>query len=106
MAGSKGLSGWDKDAMRRIRAHIRERMADGGGISQNEIAKRCLMTSGTLSKIMTEDRGVKVGMVLKLLIGLGVSGTKLLEENPDPKFFQNEPVPTPLRKIRLPRAEG
>lgn len=97
MPGSKGLSDWDKIAMRRIRAHVRAYQAESGA-SQNEVATRCQMTSGTFSKIMTSDRGTEVGNVLKLLLGLGLTATKLLEENPDPKFFQGEPVPPPLRR--------
>ncbi len=96
-----GTSDWDRDAMRRIRAHIRAVMDDTGA-TQNEVGARCGMSSGTLSKIMTNDRGIKVGMVLKLALGLGITSTKLLEENPDPKFFRGEPVPLPLRKMKSP----
>jgi hypothetical protein len=94
-----GKSEEDRDAMRRIRAHLRQQMKERG-ISQNEIGARCKMSSGTISKIMADDRGIKVGMVLKLLVGLGISATRLLEENPAPEFFNGDPIPPPLRPKR------
>jgi transcriptional regulator with XRE-family HTH domain len=94
-----GKSEDDVSAMRRIRAHFRQQMAERG-LSQNELGSRCGLSSGTISKIMTADRGVKVGIVLKLLRGLGISGTRLLEENPPEQFFNGDPVPPPLRPRR------
>lgn len=92
-----GTSEEDREAMRRIRAHFRQQMEERG-LSQNLLAAHCGISSGTISKIMTSDRGTKVGIVLKLLLGLGISATRLLEENPPDRFFEDEPVPPPLRR--------
>lgn len=89
----------DRDGMRRIRAHFRA-AANERGISQNALAELCGLSSGRISKIMNTEGAIKVGTILQLLRGLGITATRLLEENPDPEFFEGDPVPPPLRKRR------
>jgi transcriptional regulator with XRE-family HTH domain len=90
----------DIDGMRRVRAHIRAAAKDKG-VSQNALAQRCGLTSGRMSKIMSPAGPViKVGTMLQLLRGLGITATRLLEENPGAEFFEGDPIPPPLRKGR------
>lgn len=62
-----------KSGMRDVITFIKAEM-DRQGLSQNELAERCGMQSGTVSRILNppnDDRGVELASIDKLAHGLG-----------------------------------
>lgn len=76
----------------RVRAYLREYMEERG-IGQVELAARLEITQGHVSKILSRDRGVGLGLALRVSRLLRVSMPRLLEEDPPAKFWDADDLP-------------
>lgn len=74
----------------RIRAHVRQQMEERG-ITQNEVARRVDANQGHFSRILQGDRSITAGLAYRIAKGLGITPTRLLEEDPPVRFFQKDP---------------
>jgi transcriptional regulator with XRE-family HTH domain len=72
----------DRDVEERIRRHIRHEMEERG-ISRAELARMLKADDGNVSRILSGDRGIGLGLVLRICRGLRITPTRLLEHEPD-----------------------
>lgn len=76
----------DLEAEARIRAHLRHQMAERR-ITATELARRIKADDGNITRILGGTRGVKsLGQVLRICRGLGLTATRLLEEDAPPQY--------------------
>ena len=78
----------DRHIEERIRAHIREEMADRQ-IKQAEVAELTGIDDGHLSRILEGERGVGFTTLLKLCRGLGITPTRMLESDPPLRYWRD-----------------
>jgi hypothetical protein len=78
----------DLEANARIRAHLRQQIKDRG-IDPAELARRIRVNDGNFSRQMAGSRGFSVGQVLRICRSLGFTATRLLEEDPPARFFDD-----------------
>ena len=82
----------DREIEARIRAYLREYQAERQ-IGQVELAERLGVTQGAISRILSGNRGVGLGLALRVSRLLRVSMPRLLEENPPEKFWDHGTYP-------------
>ena len=70
----------DLEAEARVRAHLRQQMAERH-ISRAELARRVGSDDGNMTRILDGERGIGLGLVLRICRGLSISPTRLLLEN-------------------------
>jgi transcriptional regulator with XRE-family HTH domain len=89
LVGAKNLA--DREAEARTRAHVRQQM-DERGIDQAEVCRMTTVDDGLLSRILTSERGIGLGTLLKLCKGLKITPTRMLETDPPLKYWgENDP---------------
>jgi transcriptional regulator with XRE-family HTH domain len=76
----------DREVEERIRAHIRQQMHDRG-IDKAEAARRVKSDNGNFSRILSGDRGIGPGLILRICKAFRITPTRLLEEDPPRAFF-------------------
>lgn len=91
----------DREANARIRAWLRQVM-DERGIDPAELARRVGAVSpgkkpSNFYRQMDGSRPFNAGMILRICEGCQLTPTRLLEENPDPRFWDISPIPPPRR---------
>jgi transcriptional regulator with XRE-family HTH domain len=82
------------DVARRVRGHLRQQMAERG-LNQSALAKRLGLSRQALSQLLTGERGIGVGTILRVSGALHITPTRLMEEDPDPRFADPPPVTLP-----------
>lgn len=79
----------DLEAERRIRAHLRQQMAERR-ITQTELARRIGRDDGDITRLLSGERGIRsLGLVLRICRVLKISATRLLEEDPPREFWDD-----------------
>jgi hypothetical protein len=90
----------DIEIERRVRAHIRREMEERR-IGTNEAGRRLNVRPGTLSKILTEQRGFGSGFILRVMRGFTIPAKLLIDEDPPDRFMApgvpEEPTPPKKR---------
>jgi transcriptional regulator with XRE-family HTH domain len=76
----------DLEIERRVRAYIREEMIERG-IGVNEMGRRLGLKEGTLSRILSEQRGFGSGFILRTYRALKVKAVNFLESDPPARFM-------------------
>jgi DNA-binding Xre family transcriptional regulator len=76
----------DLEANNRIRAHLRQQMEERS-IDKAELARRVRINDGNLSRQLDDQRGFSVGQVLRICRSLKITPTRLLEEDPPARYF-------------------
>ena len=80
----------------RLRAWMRWGMAEYG-ITQTELARRCRMDDGNVSKYMTGAKEIRSpAQILRLCRVLRHNPAVVLCENPPAKFFEGDEIPPPF----------
>lgn len=77
---------------RRIRAHLRQQM-ESREIDMTELAKRIGYDNGAMSRVLRGERGIGLGLVLRIVNGLHITASRLLEEDPAAEFFGQDDAP-------------
>lgn len=75
----------DLEAGARIRGHLRQQMAERG-ISKAELSRRIQADDGQVTRLLNGSRVPGVGQVLRICRGLKISASRLLEEDPAPRY--------------------
>ncbi len=77
----------DLEIEARIRAHLRQQMKERG-ITQTELARRIGADDGNIKRILSGERGIKsLGQVKRICSALKLTPTRLFEEDPPKKFW-------------------
>jgi DNA-binding Xre family transcriptional regulator len=87
----------DLEAEARVRAHLRQQM-DERSIHQTELAHRIGADDGNITRILGGERGIGLGLVLRICRALKITPTRLLEEDPPEKFFDSTDPRTVKRR--------
>jgi transcriptional regulator with XRE-family HTH domain len=83
----------DLEAEARIRGHLRQQVAERK-ITPTELARRIRADSGNITRILAGTRGIKsLGQVLRICRGLGITATRLLEEDAAPEYRDESQSP-------------
>lgn len=94
--GSKNQA--DRVAEARARAHVRQQMAERH-IDQAEVSRMTGVDDGLLSRILSGERGIGLGTLLKFCDGLKITPTRMLESDPPLKYWgENDPGRPPSDK--------
>lgn len=91
----------DHEIEERIRGHIRREMVDRE-IGVNDAGRRLGLAQGTLSRILTGERGFAAGFILRVQRAFHVSAKDLLEEDPEPRFMATGVPPEPKKAGQKP----
>lgn len=75
----------DYEAEARIRGHLRQQMHDRR-INIAELARRVGSDDGNMTRILNGDRGIGLGLTLRIIRGLKLNATRLLEEDAPERF--------------------
>ena len=76
----------DKEIEERVRAHVRRRM-EFLNLGVTQAAEMCDCDQGNLTKILLVQRGMGLGMAVRLITGLGLDALTALTVDPDQRFF-------------------
>ena len=76
----------DKVIENRIRAYLREYL-DERQIGQVDLAARLEVTQGTVSRALKGERGIGLGLALRISRLIRVSMPRMLEEDPPERFW-------------------
>lgn len=77
----------DEAVEERIRAHVRARM-EHLKIGVMKTAEKCGCDQGNLTRILLKQRGIGLGMAVRLIDGLSLDGLQALTLDPDRRFFR------------------
>lgn len=77
------------EAEAKVRAHLRQQMEERD-IDQAELASLLDTTEATVSRILSGDRGIGLGLFVRICRRLGVTATRLLEHAPPVGFSDDE----------------
>lgn len=76
----------DQEIEARIRGHIRREMVERG-LGVNEAGRKLGLGNGTLSRILSEERGFGSGFILRVQRAWAIPSKLLIEEDPEPRFM-------------------